>query len=188
MDRWVEVGAGLDAAALEHATHFVTAGAEFAFEDAHAEVLVRGDVALRDALQADTAQARQSRGVEADQALAFRVDELVLEWANREMAELDVASDIAAAGRHLSAGVVDVKSYYLESADEVAQRIERVLEAGVPEAGLSLVPDCGFSQTARWATKPKLRALVEGRDLVLGRGSAGRPTVNRNPGRTVDHP
>ena len=49
-----------------------------------------------------------------EQALAFRVDELVLEWANREMTELDVAADIAAAGRHLSAGVVDVKSYHIE--------------------------------------------------------------------------
>ena len=106
-----------------------------------------------------------------EQALAFRVDELVLEWANREMAELDVAADVAAAGRHLSAGVVDVKSYHVESADEVAERIEKVLAAGVPESGLSLVPDCGFSQTARWATKPKLRALVEGRDLVRGRRS-----------------
>jgi len=103
------------------------------------------------------------------QALAFDVAELVLEWANREMAELDVAADIAAAGRHLSAGVIDVKSYYLETADDVAGRIERVLAAGVPEAQLSLVPDCGFSQTARWATRPKLRALVAGRDLVRGR-------------------
>ena len=106
-----------------------------------------------------------------EQALAFDVGELVLEWANREMTELDVAGDIAAAGRHLSAGVVDVKNYYLETADDVAQRIEQVLNAGVPEDQLTVVPDCGFSQTARWATKPKLRALVEGRDLVRGRRS-----------------
>ena len=104
-----------------------------------------------------------------EQALAFQVDELVLEWANREMAELDIAHDVTAAGRDLGAGVVDVKSYHLESADEVAARIERILDAGVPAERLLLVPDCGFSQTARWATKPKLRALVEGRDLVLGR-------------------
>jgi 5-methyltetrahydropteroyltriglutamate--homocysteine methyltransferase len=104
-----------------------------------------------------------------EQALAFQVDDLVLEWANREMAELDVARDIAAAGRSLGAGVVDVKSYHVESSDEVAARIEQVLAAGVPPERLTLVPDCGFSQTARWATKPKLRALVEGRDLVLGR-------------------
>jgi 5-methyltetrahydropteroyltriglutamate--homocysteine methyltransferase len=104
-----------------------------------------------------------------EQALAFNVGELVLEWANREMTELDVAADIAAAGRHLSAGVVDVKNYYIETADDVAERIEQVLASGVPESQLTLVPDCGFSQTARWATKPKLRALVQGRDLVLGR-------------------
>lgn len=106
-----------------------------------------------------------------EQALAFDVGELVLEWANREMAELDVAADISAAGRHLSAGVIDVKNYYLETADDVAERIEKVLAAGVPEERLSLVPDCGFSQTARWATKPKLAALVAGRDLVQGRRS-----------------
>ena len=38
--------------------------------------------------------------------------------------------------------------------------------AGVPPDRLTLVPDCGFSQTARWATRAKLRALVAGRDLV----------------------
>lgn len=106
-----------------------------------------------------------------DQALRFDVDELVLEWANREMAELEVATDIAAAGRDLGAGVVDVKSYHVEPADEVAVRIERILAAGVPEHRLLMVPDCGFSQTARWATRPKLRALVAGRDLVRGRRS-----------------
>jgi 5-methyltetrahydropteroyltriglutamate--homocysteine methyltransferase len=44
-----------------------------------------------------------------------------------------------------------------------------VLSAGVPEEQLSIVPDCGFSQTARWATRPKLAAMVAGRDLVRGR-------------------
>jgi 5-methyltetrahydropteroyltriglutamate--homocysteine methyltransferase len=104
-----------------------------------------------------------------EQALAFEVGELVLEFANREMAELDVAADITAAGRHLSAGVVDVKNYYLETADDVAWRIDRLLEAGAAEARLSVVPDCGFSQTARWAVKPKLMAMVAGRDLVRAR-------------------
>ncbi|MFN8623657.1 MAG: cobalamin-independent methionine synthase II family protein [Chloroflexota bacterium] len=116
---------------------------------------------------------RQYRPV-LEQALRFDVAELVLEWANREMAELDVACDIAAAGRDVGAGVIDVKSYHLESADEVAERIGALLDAGVPADRLLLVPDCGFSQTARWATKPKLRALVEGRDLVLGRASGAR--------------
>jgi 5-methyltetrahydropteroyltriglutamate--homocysteine methyltransferase len=104
-----------------------------------------------------------------DAMLGFRVEELVLEFANREMAEVDLLGEIAAAGRDVAAGVVDVKNYHLESADEVAERIDAVLGAGVPAERLTLVPDCGFSQTARWATLAKLRALVAGRDLVAGR-------------------
>ena len=44
-----------------------------------------------------------------------------------------------------------------------------MLSAGVPPERLTLVPDCGFSQTARWAARAKLDALVEGTRLVLGR-------------------
>ena len=66
-------------------------------------------------------------------------------------------------------GVIDVKNYYLETADDVAERIDAVLATGVSPDRLTVVPDCGFSQTARWATKAKLRSLVAGRDLVLGR-------------------
>ena len=106
-----------------------------------------------------------------DAMLDFHVDELVLEFANREMAEVDILGAIADAGRDVAAGVVDVKNYHLESADDVAERIDAVLAAGVPAERLSLVPDCGFSQTARWATTAKLRALVAGRDLVLGRST-----------------
>ena len=104
-----------------------------------------------------------------DAMLRFDVDELVLEFANREMAEVEILGEIAAAGRDIAAGVIDVKNYHLESPDEVAERTEAVLDAGVPSERLTLVPDCGFSQTARWATRAKLRALVAGRDLVLGR-------------------
>ncbi|MEZ0240116.1 MAG: methionine synthase [Chloroflexota bacterium] len=101
--------------------------------------------------------------------LAFGVDELVLEFANRELAELELLADITAAGRDVAAGLIDVKSYHLETADEVAERIDAVLATGVPAERLTVVPDCGFSQTARWATVAKLRAMVAGRDLVLGR-------------------
>ncbi len=99
------------------------------------------------------------------------MDELVLEFANREMAEVNILGEIAAAGRDIAAGVIDVKNYHLESPDEVAERTEAVLDAGVPIERLTLVPDCGFSQTARWATVAKLRAMVAGRDLVLGHHS-----------------
>jgi len=102
-----------------------------------------------------------------DRMLRFPVDELVLEFANREMAELDVL-DAVAERFDVAVGVVDVKSYYVETAEDVAERIDLVLEH-VPAERLSLVPDCGFSQTARWASRAKLRALVAGRDLARGR-------------------
>ncbi len=104
-----------------------------------------------------------------DSMLAFRADELVLEFANREMAELDVLAEIAPL-RDLAIGVVDVKSSYIETAEDVAERIDRVLAAGVPPGRLTLVPDCGFSQTVRAVARAKLHALVDGTRLVLGRG------------------
>jgi 5-methyltetrahydropteroyltriglutamate--homocysteine methyltransferase len=104
-----------------------------------------------------------------DAMLGFHVDELVLEFANREMAEVGILGEIAAAGRDVAAGIIDVKNSYIETAGDVAERIDAVLAAGVPPERLTLVPDCGFSQTARWAARAKLAALVAGRDLVLGR-------------------
>jgi 5-methyltetrahydropteroyltriglutamate--homocysteine methyltransferase len=106
-----------------------------------------------------------------DQILRFDVDELVLEFANRELAELEVAGEIA---RHydVAAGVVDVKNSYVESPEDVAERTERLL-AQVPAERLALVPDCGFSQTARAVARAKLKALVAGRDLVRGVMSGG---------------
>ena len=106
-----------------------------------------------------------------DAMLGFGVDELVLEFANREMAEIDLLAELVDAGRDVAAGVIDVKNYHLETADEVAARIEAILATGVSGDRLTLVPDCGFSQTARWATTAKLLALVGGRDLVRGRAS-----------------
>jgi len=99
-----------------------------------------------------------------DQMLAFRVDQLVLEFANREMAELDLLREIAA-HKDVAVGVVDVKSYYIETPEDVAERIRQVLRF-VPAERLTLVPDCGFSQTARWAARAKLLALVAGTDIV----------------------
>jgi 5-methyltetrahydropteroyltriglutamate--homocysteine methyltransferase len=104
-----------------------------------------------------------------DQLRRFGVAELVLEFANRELAELDLLEELTDQF-NLAVGIIDVKNSYVETADDVAERIDRVLDH-VPAEQLSLVPDCGFSQTARGLTKAKLRALVAGRDLVRGRPS-----------------
>jgi 5-methyltetrahydropteroyltriglutamate--homocysteine methyltransferase len=102
-----------------------------------------------------------------DQMMQFNVDQLVLEFANREFAELPLCREISSV-RELAVGVVDVKSYYLETAADVAERIERVIEH-VPAEKLTIVPDCGFSQTARWAARSKLQAMVAGTREVRAR-------------------
>jgi 5-methyltetrahydropteroyltriglutamate--homocysteine methyltransferase len=106
--------------------------------------------------------------------LGFAVDELVLEFANREMSEVAILAELTDAGRDVAAGVIDVKNSHVETADEVAARIDAILATGAPAERLTLAPDCGFSQTARHLAVPKLRALVAGRDLVRGRSP--RPT------------
>ncbi len=98
------------------------------------------------------------------QMMQFKVDQLVLEFANRELAELELCRDIVA-HKELGVGLVDVKSYYIETPEDVATRIRRALEF-VPPDKLTIVPDCGFSQTARWASRAKLQAMVAGARLV----------------------
>jgi len=108
--------------------------------------------------------------------LGFHVDELVLEFANRELSEIDLLKDITDADKDVAAGVIDVKNSHVETAEEVAERIDAILATGVPPERLTLVPDCGFSQTARHLATRRLAALVAGRDVVRGRAAA-RPTV-----------
>ena len=58
-------------------------------------------------------------------------------------------------------GVIDVKSYYIETPDDVAERVRACLKFAPPER-LVFAPDCGLSQTARWAARQKLANMVEG--------------------------
>ena len=92
--------------------------------------------------------------------LALAVDEIHLEMASREFAELELIEEVGAV-KDVAVGVIDVKSYYLETPDDVAERIRACLRY-VPADRLAVAPDCGLSQTARWAARAKLESLVEG--------------------------
>jgi len=92
--------------------------------------------------------------------LEFRCDEMHVEMASREFAEVELIREIAQRC-DVAVGVVDVKSYYLETPDDIARRVKRCLEFA-PADRLVLAPDCGLSQTARWAAKRKLANLVAG--------------------------
>ncbi|MBJ43652.1 MAG: methionine synthase [Planctomycetaceae bacterium] len=92
--------------------------------------------------------------------LSFQVDEFHVEMASREFAEIELIETIAKQ-RDVSVGIIDVKSYYIESVQDVIDRVELCLQFARADR-LSFSPDCGLSQTARWAAKQKLINLVRG--------------------------
>jgi 5-methyltetrahydropteroyltriglutamate--homocysteine methyltransferase len=92
--------------------------------------------------------------------LDIHADEIHLEMASREFAEIEAIAEIARR-KHVAVGVIDVKSYYVETPEVVEARVRRCLEFA-PADRLSFAPDCGLSQTARWAARRKLINMVEG--------------------------
>ena len=77
-----------------------------------------------------------------------------LEIANREYAELEIISEIPEK-IDVAIGIIDVKSYFIEPLNLLEDKIKECLKFTDPER-LVLTPDCGLSQTARWAAKKKL--------------------------------
>jgi 5-methyltetrahydropteroyltriglutamate--homocysteine methyltransferase len=92
--------------------------------------------------------------------LEMAVDEIHLEMASREFAEIELIAQIAPL-KNVAVGIVDVKSYFIETPDDIAERVRRCLKYGPPER-LAFAPDCGLSQTARWAARLKLNNMAAG--------------------------
>ncbi|MCB0040711.1 MAG: hypothetical protein KDE23_13575, partial [Caldilinea sp.] len=92
--------------------------------------------------------------------LAMNVDEIHVEMASREFAEIEVIGAIAEQ-RDVAVGIIDVKSYYIETPEDIAERVRLCLRHA-PAERLAFAPDCGLSQTARWAARKKLQNMVAG--------------------------
>jgi 5-methyltetrahydropteroyltriglutamate--homocysteine methyltransferase len=96
--------------------------------------------------------------------LDMHVDEIHVEMASREFSEIEIIRLIATR-KDVAVGIIDVKSYYIETVEDVANRVRCCLKFAAPDR-LSFAPDCGLSQTARWAAKLKLRNMCEGVHVV----------------------
>lgn len=94
----------------------------------------------------------------------MKLHQYAMEFANRELAEIEILREFPD-DKEIAVGLVDVKNYWCETPADVAERLRRVLEF-VPAERVTVTPDCGFSQTARWAAKRKLAAMVEGTRIV----------------------
>jgi 5-methyltetrahydropteroyltriglutamate--homocysteine methyltransferase len=94
----------------------------------------------------------------------LKASQVVLEFANRGLDEPDRFREWP---KHLElgAGVIDVKAFRAETADDVAERIRALLRY-VPADKLWLNPDCGFWETPRWVVRRKLTALVQGAERL----------------------
>ena len=89
--------------------------------------------------------------------LDMTVDELHAEMTILNFSEVHLLERFAEK-MDVAVGVIDVKSYYIETVEDVMERIEKCLKY-VPADKLAVAPDCGMSQTARWATKQKMRNM-----------------------------
>jgi len=99
---------------------------------------------------------------------SLHCDHLVLELAHRPKSDLDalkhVKPEIA-----IGIGVVDIKVNHIETADEIAGRIEEA-ENVIGKGRVRWIhPDCGFWMLKRSVADRKIEALVKGRDKYLGR-------------------
>ena len=94
---------------------------------------------------------------------------LVLEAAHRPAEDLEALKDVDA-NIGIGIGVVDVKVNHIETADEIAARIDRAEKTLAPGRVRWVHPDCGFWMLKRSVVDRKIEALVKGRDKYLGHG------------------
>lgn len=92
------------------------------------------------------------------------IHQLALEFASREMAEIELLKQIPAP-MEVAVGLVDVKNTWIEPPELVALRLRETLKY-IDAERVHVTPDCGFSQTARHVAQRKLTAMVDGVKIV----------------------
>ncbi|HTR54325.1 MAG TPA: uroporphyrinogen decarboxylase family protein [Kofleriaceae bacterium] len=75
---------------------------------------------------------------------------------------------LAAAGKHVLVGCLDLADPAIETPDVIARRVERALRV-VPAERVILAPDCGMKYLPRAIAEGKLRAMVEAACILRGR-------------------
>jgi 5-methyltetrahydropteroyltriglutamate--homocysteine methyltransferase len=92
------------------------------------------------------------------------VDEFVLDFACREMADAELLAGLPSSKR-AAVGVIDVRTLEIEAPEQVAHRIRKVLRYIDPER-ITITTDCGMKQLPRYVAVKKLEAMVAGTRIV----------------------
>lgn len=87
-------------------------------------------------------------------------DQFNLEFANREFAQIELLAELPP-DCQVGVGVIDVKSYFVETPEEVAEHLRLAAEY-LPAGRIVVTPDCGFNHCPRHIAFAKMKAMVEG--------------------------
>jgi methionine synthase II (cobalamin-independent) len=87
------------------------------------------------------------------------VDQFVLDYANRDMVDIGALESLPD-DKEVAIGVLDIRTTMIETPEEVADRIRRVIDV-VPPERVYLTTDCGMRAIPRLVARMKLKALVE---------------------------
>jgi 5-methyltetrahydropteroyltriglutamate--homocysteine methyltransferase len=91
--------------------------------------------------------------------LHLAVDQLDLEFANCDFANLDVFKNPPFT-KEIAVGVVDVHSHVIESKEQVKEGIRKALEV-FPTEKVYIAPDCGLKTRTWEEAEAKLRVMVQ---------------------------
>jgi len=92
------------------------------------------------------------------------IDQFVLDFANRDMVDI-AALESLPDDKEVAIGVLDIRTSMVESPEQVADRIRKVIKV-VPPERVYLTTDCGMKPLSRMVAKMKLKALAEGAQIV----------------------
>ncbi|MCG3158569.1 MAG: 5-methyltetrahydropteroyltriglutamate--homocysteine methyltransferase [bacterium] len=99
---------------------------------------------------------------------SLHCDHMVLEMARRPESDKHMLGQLKPE-MGIGLGVIDIKDNQVESPEEIARRIDVVARMVGAERIHYVHPDCGLWMLPRSVADAKLRNLVKGRDLFLGR-------------------
>ena len=91
--------------------------------------------------------------------LDLAVDQLDLEFANGDFANLDIFKN-PPFSKEIAVGVVDVHSHVIESKEQVKAGIRKALEV-FPQENVFIDPDCGLKTRTWEEAEAKLRIMVQ---------------------------
>ena len=92
------------------------------------------------------------------------IDEFVLDYANREMDDVEFLKNLPA-NQGVQIGVLDIRTNAIEKPEKIAERIRKVTKH-VPADKVTLSTDCGMKPLARMVAKMKLHSLGEAARMV----------------------